>query len=161
MQKHFAKLLAVAAVALITAGFVDEAHAAAFKIRLDNNLTSGYTGATTSAQVIVRAYFDNGGVSVKTGMLTSLSESHDFTFNTAGQSWQTISYIEVSLDSALPAGNDLLILDQVQLYDENNSWVTTYGAENDQGYCVSWESSDGSNSHCHDGQAWWARTFTF
>ncbi|MDD9970938.1 MAG: hypothetical protein OXR73_32165 [Myxococcales bacterium] len=160
MQKLLAKALVLGAFVASLSGYATEAHAESFKLRLDNYLNpSGYGHAATPASVIVTVYFNNGGLALKSRVLDTVSGSHDFTFNPSNNGANTINYIEIALNSTPPMANNLFILDQLELFNSSGQKIRTWGLDNEYGYCISWQASDGSNSHCHDGKAYWGRSF--
>jgi hypothetical protein len=153
MIKQLCKAIPVVAFALITSGFTQQAHADKFKVRLDNKLTSNYDDAKSAAEVIVRAYFPNGSFQqAPTQYLSTIRDAWEFPFDVAGESEASLWYITVSVSGTpIKAAYDLLILDKVQLLNAAGTVSKTYGIDNDFGYCVSWEDTDGGNVHCHDG----------
>ena len=159
MLKQISRLLALGVFALITSGFVGEAHAAQFTVRIDNLLNpSGYPDAKTANTVVVRIYYKNGGLSSQSRVLNSTSETHDFVFLVAGQDTTTINYIEVSVDDGANQ-NDLFIMDQMELRTQAGVLAASWGIDNEFGYCLSWDPADGGNWHCHNGQAVWGLPF--
>jgi hypothetical protein len=162
MLEAASKLVVIAAFALTMSGFVSQAHATIFTVRLDNDLTpSHYSGAKTNAPIAVIVYFD-GYTAVSDGRaLDTISSTHDYTFNVPGYAITDIEAVEVFM---APVGYndddlDLFILDQIKLYNEFGGLVKSSGVENEIGFCLSWESSDGNNSHCQNGEVSFFRQF--
>jgi hypothetical protein len=164
MLKQFSHLIAVAAFALVSAAFTSNAHAitANFTVRLDNWLNSShYAHAASEGGIRVSVTFANGQSVWKDGTLDTIDGSHDFSFSVANQNVNNIDYVMVAMGPGDPIEEieDLLILDQVELFNGSGTRMNSWGSDDDYGWCISWDANDASNSHCNPSSVATARKF--
>lgn len=151
MLKQFSKLLAVCAFALVTTAFSGQAHAEAFKVRVDNFFNpSEYDAARSTEEITITVHFVNWGSISQYRVMNTISGQHDFNFNSpTNVSVSRIDRITISAPWHGPGtANDLFIVDQVELFGSNNALLTRWGLDNEDGWCVSHEARDALNGHC-------------
>jgi hypothetical protein len=146
-MNHLTKLLAVAAFAIVAGGASNEAHAS-FTVRLDNSSNpTGVSWAATANNVGVCVVLDNDPFGLcwpldDTRPLSSISGSHDFEY-TFSETVSNIVSITVTID-----GGDSFWIDQIELFNASHVEVWSDGADNEGGWCLSTQPSDGGNANC-------------
>lgn len=113
-------------------------------VRIDNRLnpSADPVAASGNSVTVGVRYCSTCSYTEQTRVLSSISSSHDFVFP-GGSGWDVYD-IRVTIN-----GSDLLIIDQLELYDDYEPYlVETWSSDNEMGWCLSTDAADGGNSHC-------------
>jgi hypothetical protein len=127
-------------------------------IRVDNYLNPSayqYAGSYDTLEVCIYTtgvdwppyQFAPDGWRCRSRVVSSLSGTHDFEFNEGKNDAGQVKKVGIRIH-----GPDLFIVDQWEMFSEGgDTAVESRGVDNEEGYCLSTDDNDFSNSHCWSG----------
>jgi len=142
---------AVSAFAIATLGAGAEAHAYSVRVRIDNFMNPIYENAKSTATLRVCIFVPTNTpttVECVDKVLDVVASNHHFDFFL--QPWVSSPEVtKITLQMIAPGDlTDLLIIDQVELFDCCGHLRKEWGTDNSFGWCFSSQSGDFGNSHC-------------
>jgi len=144
-------LLALASFVLVS-NFANEAHAASWKIRVDNwgnPDKPGYWSTTDDIEVKVCYY---GFFSCDTvGWINGPTGVNNFDI-TVPESF--IPFFQADSVELVTTGSNMFVVDQIEIFNASGTLVRTYGLDNMKGWCLSTASTDGPDVACDSHGAW-------
>lgn len=160
-MKRFIQAAALAAFALASSAFTQQAHAS-FRIRIDNKADGAvlaWAATASNVQVHYQLFGSADWVQVAPARaLSTIAQAHDFVYLNALVPIELVAKIRVTM-----AGSDMLFVDQVEAYginalDGSEALVSRWGVDNITGWCLSTNTAM-SSVNCSPANATASRTF--
>jgi hypothetical protein len=148
-MKRYFSLLSLFTL-LLALGFTGSAAARGFGVRVDCRGNGGNpTWAPTSDLVIVMVMINGEWFGVRSGPLTKCTDDRSNSFYIDAFEAKDITQIAV-----INYGADAFWMDDLEIWYGNFERLAwSAGVDNNVGYCLSTEKSDGNSAYCHDGTA--------
>ena len=146
MQFRLSRLMTIGALAALATGVAAQAGAQSVPtvavVQIDNQLNpSKDSVAKSSNPICVVLILADGGSAAQCQVLNSVKSNWQFPIGVPA-----FLVRQVVVEAT---GNDMFIIDKMTLFNgDNGQKIQQWGVDNETGYCLSTDPSDGTNSHC-------------